>query len=492
MEKPILTITTKDFLTGIAPSAHTERGGLFFSATGVTPIYDPGGSASDENGLLQPGPAPTNIGGSTVVDTIIAATSANVTTGRAFFLGEEGHLYQLLDNAVFSDLRSGTPITNPANGLAVWGPKAGSRKLYYAQKGQIGTWDLSGTYPTGWDDNGDSYTGLTSIALHPFHKHVGNLYFGNGTKIGSLKDDGTSTPVYSANTLAFTPNEYVTALSDDGVYLAIATTENLEGVNVFAVNKVYFWDTFSPSWNREVTIRDPFIWALKRVGNTVYAFGQYGVYEVSFGGSARKVLSRFIGFGTPSDLVLGYGSSRAAVYNQDSLIFATDSTVDTFGTMSPGLPVAYMKPFKIPTSVGTPSLVFTDFAVGSVYVATDGDKLYRYDFDGSTRETSVSAQTIYFPLAMKTEINRVDVLFGEPLASGDSMSIQFKTDEDTSATPTTALTATYAADGAIRRKSIRIPAFVTESPLSLVVNFTAGAVKIKRIEIYGAPWVPQI
>lgn len=485
MERPILTLSTKDFLTGIAPSAHTERGGLFFAANGVTPVYDPGGTASTQNGLLQPGPAPTNIGGSTVVDTIFAGISANLTTGRSFFLGDGGHLYQLLDNGTLSDLRSGTPISNPANGIAIWGPAAGSRLMYYWQKTQIGTWDLSGSYPTGWTDN--AYTGLSSVAYHPVHEFVGNLYYGNVSKLGAIIDDGDATPTHSTNVLDFSPNLAVTAISNDGIYLAIAASENLEGVNVFATNRIYFWDTFSSSWNREYEIRDPFVYALLKSGSQVIAFGQYGVYLVTFNGGVKKILSRLIGFGTTADVVTGYGASRAAIYNNEAVVFATDTTIDTLGALDNSIPSAYFKPFKVPDSVGTPSFVFTNFAVGSVYVATDGDKLYRYDFNGSTRETGVSAQTIYFPLRSKTRIHRVDIVFGEPLASGDAMSLQFKKDEDTAVSPTTALTATYADDGAIRRKSVRVLDFVAEDQLSLVLNWTTGAVKIKKIEIYGTP-----
>src|SRR3990167_4327558 len=483
-EKLLFALSSKEFLTGIAPSAHTDLGGLFLSADGVTSIYDPGGTASTQNGLLQPGPAPTDLTASTIVDTIIAGATGNVTTGRLWMLGDGGHLYQLLDNGSLSDLRSGTPITTPANGLEVWGPKTGTRLLYYFQKGQIGTWDLSGSYPTGWDDNGTAYTGLTSVFLHPTHKFVGNLYFGNGSKIGALTDDGTSTPVFSTNVLGFTTNLYVTALTDDGVYLVVALTSNLEGVNVFAENKIRFWDTSSSLWIREYEIRDPFIYALKHIGNLVYAFGQYGVYEVSFGGGVRKILSRSTGFGTAADLVLGYGASRAGIYNE-ALMFATDTTVDHFGKISPDLPNGYFKPFKIPSSVGTPSFIFTQFAVEGIYVATDGDKLYRYDFNGTTRETSVSAQTIYFNVQEKVQLTCIEVSFGEPLASGDSMNLQLKTDEDTAVKPTTGLTATYAADGVIRRKKVRFTGLTFEHVLSLVINFTAGAVKIKDIRGYG-------
>src|SRR3990167_3536218 len=99
MERPILKLSSSDFLTGIAPSAHTERGGLFFSALGVTPIYDPGGTASVENGLLQAGPAPTNIGGATVDDVIFAADSGVVNSlNSASLYGADGNIYRLLTN----------------------------------------------------------------------------------------------------------------------------------------------------------------------------------------------------------------------------------------------------------------------------------------------------------------------------------------------------------------------------------------------------------
>lgn len=219
------------------------------------------------------------------------------------------------------------------------------------------------------------------------------------------------------------------------------------------------------------------------------AFGQYGVYEVSFGGGVRKVVSRLIGFGTPGDLTGptagGYGAYRADIYNNDGLIFGTDSTIDTLGSLAPDLPAAYYKPFKVPAGVGTPTCVFTKFAVGAIYVATDGDKLYRYDFNNATRETGVSAQTVYFNLPHKIEVSRIEVIFGEPLASGDAMSVQLKTDEDTAVTPTTAIVISYANDGAVRRKSARVTNYMTEGPLSLVVNFTTGAPKIKTINVYG-------
>lgn len=479
MEKPILSLRTRDFLTGIAPSAHTERGGLFFKATGVTSAYDPGGTESVENGLLQASPAPTNIGGATVTGTIWAATSGKIVTSRAFFYDEDGNIYQLLTNGTLSSVHDGDnnavvdAVTNPRAGLVIY-----RGKLHYWRSSNIGTYD-----GTTWNDTAYSVTGTTPKYCSP-HVLFDRAYFiGNsGTYLSQL--DGTTV---TNNVLDWDSGHIGTAISDDGVYLAVAVCENVEADNVFSMCRVLFWDTSSSSWQREYVIRDPFIWSLKRVGNSVFAFGQYGIYEVSFGGGVTKVLSRLIGFGTPADLTSGYGSYRADVYNQSALLFGTDTTIDTFGSLAPDLSSSYQKTFKVPAAVGTPTCVFSRFAVGSVYVATDGDKLYRYDYNGATHETSVSAQTVYFPLPTKMEITRVDVVFGEPLVTGDAMSIQFKSDEDTAVEPTTALTATYAADGAIRRKKIRPNGVTVEDQLSVLINFTTGSVKIKRVDIFASP-----
>ena len=483
MEKPLLTLSTKDFLTGIAPSAHTERGGLFFTATGVTPVYDPGGTASVENGLLQAGPTATDFTASTVVDVPFASVSG-VNGNFLYILGASGHLYSKgLAAAAVTDERSGTPITSPANGITIWAPAGGTNQVYYWRETTIGKWD-GAAYPGGFNDT--LYSGLTATKLHPVHQFVGNVYYGNYSVVGALLDAGAAAITSTTNVLDIKNSELITALSDDGTYLVIAATSNVSGGNRFARNTIYFWDTSASSWQREYEIRDPFIFALKKVGNTLYAIGQYGIYEVSFAG-VRKVLSRLVGFGTVADFLAGYGTTRAAVYNHEALLLATDTTIDSFGKLSPDLPFAYYKSFKV--SSGRPSLIDTNLDVGRVYVATSTPKLYAFDFNSATRDTNVSFQTIYIPFKQRTLIHRIDVIFGEPLASGDAFDIDTKVDEDTAAVDFGS--ASFTSDGAIRRKSMYPDKKVTvDNQLSIVGNFTGGAAKIKKIEVYGTPMTP--
>ena len=475
MERPILKLSSSDFLTGIAPSAHTERGGLFFSALGVTPIYDPGGTASVENGLLQAGPAPTNIGGATVDDVIFAADSGVVNSlNSASFYGADGNIYRLLTNGTFTEVKTG--ITSPKAGIKYW-----RNGLYYWNNADVGrTTDFST-----FTDTAISPTGLASNIPAP-HIFQDNLYYFHnaGVRLDRLTDVTTN----EEDILDFEAGQIGTAISDDGVFLVVILTFNQQGADVFATNRVLFWDTFSSSWQREYIIQDPFIWSARRLGNSVICFGQYGIYEVSFGGGVRKILDRLIGFGNTDDLLFGYGFNRADIYNQQALIFGTDASVDTFGPLASDLPSAYLKPFKVPSGVGTPTCVFSKFAVGSVYVGTDGDKLYRYDFDGATRETSVSAQTVYFPLPFKVQIHKIVVALGEPLASGDAFDIDTKIDEDTAAVDYDSCS--FAVEGAIRKKVMtpktnKTP--IPEDQISFVLNFTGGAPKIKKISVYGTP-----
>lgn len=489
----LLSLSSKQFLTGIAPSAHSETGGLFFSADGVTPLYDAGGTASVENGLLQAGPSSVNLSGY-IADSIICGAS-HIVSGTAYMwmMGNSGHFYyQTVGASDAIDRASANPISNPRNGMAIWGPAGGTLRLYYWRSNSIGTYDMTGNdHPASadshWNDSVYTYTEYTSN-IRPVHQFNGNVYYGNDCYLGGILDNGMGSADHNAADSAsyllhFPQRLKVSAISDDGTYLVIATTTNIAGNNTFAENKIIFWDLYSSQWTREWDIRDPFIYGLQKIGNVTYVFGQYGIYEVSFGG-VRKIFSRFIGFGTMSDVGSGYGTSRACVYNGSALLFATDTTIDSFGRLSPDTPAAYFKHFKIPTLVGTPTFISSDLDVGRVYVATDGPKLYAYDFNATTRSTSVSAQTVYIPLGDKYRITRVDVVFGEPLATGDAMSIQLKVDEDTAAS--TAMVGSYAIHGGVRRVQLNPNgAYIADEQLSIVVNFTSGAVKIKRIEVYG-------
>lgn len=480
MAQRILKIGVADFLTGIAPSAHIPNTGLFYEAEGVTPFFDIDAAGSAENGLLRAGPAATDFT-TNIVDTVIAHVVTNFSgTPELYMLGGSGHFYKKgLGAGAATDLRSATPITNPEGGMVVWGPAGGTTYLYYLNNAKIGTWDLSGTYPTGWNDS--VYTSSSISYLNTsIHKFVGNVYYGGSGAIGAIIDNGDTTASHSSNVLDFDPRAIASGLTDDGRYLVLAITTNLVGGNLSSACKIYFWDTFSDSWNVEYEIKDPYIWALKSIGGVVYAFGQHGIYQVTFAGGVKKIFSRQIAnYGSFYDGIAT--NDIAAIFNNSVLMWGNTNTssVDTFGKMSPEVPSAYFQQFNIAS--GNIRHIIPDFDPGRVYVSTDTPKLYGFDFNNTTRETGVTPQTVFFELDQPADIVAVRVVFGAPLAVGDQLSVSVFSDEATAAKSFGSIA--YTATRTTRSKTKRAKLHA-EDQFSLQLSFDAGAPKVKKVEVF--------
>jgi hypothetical protein len=139
----ILSLGAKEFLTGIAPGSHYSNKGVWASASGLNLFRR---TAADKL-LLQTTSAATQITGIDQEPMTGLAVPTSSTAGKLYVLGDDGGFFSknLQDDSAFTNLRSGTPITTPANGMFLFKPAGGSEKLYYMQVTQIGEWDMSGT-----------------------------------------------------------------------------------------------------------------------------------------------------------------------------------------------------------------------------------------------------------------------------------------------------------------------------------------------------------
>lgn len=277
--KKLFTLTTKDWITGMGASKHASTGILNPDSRGINPL------GNDENyGLLTSAGAPTDIAGANVVDQPIAYVT---NSDDLYILGDDGHLYTQdvlsAPTTTPTDLRSGTPITNPANGLEIFQAAGGSKYLYYWQKTQIGRWDISGSYPTGWTDNWA--TGLNDTYIHPTHAFAGQIFYGDGSEIGKIYDN-SGTPTKVDNVLDIYANFTINSLTDDGTYLVIgATTQTASGTPTsISQNKILFWDTFAPSWAVEWTLPETSaLVSVKYSNGLVYALTTEALWACSVG-----------------------------------------------------------------------------------------------------------------------------------------------------------------------------------------------------------------
>ena len=480
----LLSLTTKDFFTGITPNAHVSNQGLFTNATGINPFVNPFHQSSDV-GLLQTASAPTDISGAVVVDQAIAGvtrvTAAN--TGMAYVLGDAGHFYEipLLNFDTPTDRRSASPITNPANGIAIFQvPGAADPYLYYWQKTQIGRWDFTaGT--SGFTDNyigsGGTIneTGIKSTDYHPVHTLFDTVYYGNKDRIGKLYNNAGSFG-QSPNVLDFSSDFTVTALSDDGTYLVAAITKNLGDESMFVSNKIIFWDQQAPSWSREWEINDTHISALKKVGSLIYVMTGRGLYVCNYATPPQKIRT------FNNALAIDYGRAQAADIFNEAVLWGGDNMINSYGKLTPESSTAYFQPFSGFNSEQV-NFVMSQAKLGRILVGTAGNKLYTINLT-SGGATSLTAETIYFTpeISNAVQVKRIDLTFGEQLASGDSLNVDLQTDEDTSAIDWG--TASFTRHGAVRKVKLHMDSGSIEQ-FKLLLNFNGGNPKIKRIDVYG-------
>ena len=448
--------------------------------------------AESENlGIFQTCGTPTQIGSSVMVDAWLAATVrvAGSNSGSLFAIGEAGHLYSLdLQNSILTDIRPdliGGAGNNTATGISIYKPQDSTEYLYYFLKTAIGRWDLINTVAGGgfqdaWE------TGLENTLHHPNHFFKGDIFFGNKNMIGRIYNISGSgatvatTAVGLALTLAadFT----VTCIDDDGDYLIAGITKNAVASNLRADTRIIFWDTVSQKFNKEWLLPDPTIIGIKKFEEGHLAFGSRGIYYFSIGRKPKRLKN----FGTGQ--ALGVGFPFAVDYLGDGLLWGGgDTYLNFYGKLIADVPRAYFQPFY--GSSGQATYVNSIDVVNKVLVATAAPALYSFTLSDSGSTSSAQIETIYFDLKGEWNVELADIILAEPLAVGDSMTLQYQTDEDTAAADFGTIAYDANLDDPVPRRRIQLSPGnqIQATHLKYLFNPTAGNVKIKSITTYGTP-----
>ena len=479
--KKILELDQKDFLSGVSQMAYGNRGGLFYSAPGICPFVD--NSYTSKNfGLLQTSAAPTDMTGAVVVDEIqnwaVEATAAS--TGYLYGYGNSGNFYVIVlaTNAISNERSGGDVITNPASGMAIYGGN-----LYYAQLTQIGQcseetppFDTSSTWDNDWSVTTGGGAALDpSFFYHPMYLFSGRLWIGNSEKLDLISG---STPAYTSNVLTLESDYKIMCLEDDGSHLVIGATQNLGDKTIMAKTKVSFWDTYSTYTSREWTIPDPNISAIKKMGGWLYAFGGRGIYRFSYGSAPQNIAPML-----NSASGLDFGRHQAVDnWGGNMLVWGGTTSLRTFGSPMPGYPQAFFTPFAGSATGNGIGAITANAKAFTIYGSTSNNKLYRWATT-SGGSTGLAATTNFISLPKKTKVEAIKVIFGNKLSSGDSLNIDVNADSGDTASDYG--TIAHTTHGAVRRATIT-GSFEAED-LQLVFNFTAGNVKIRRVEVWGEP-----
>jgi hypothetical protein len=473
--RKILDIGSKEFMTGIAPSSQVQTGGLWHRAKGITLASD-FTIGSDDLGLLQTAPTPSNITGSVILDVVIAgALDAGASTGLYYLWDQNGNLYSVDLVSDGDPVKiSGAPAGASANGLFIIKHTTGVKKLYYFRVADFGYYgDINGTPSF---HTAQYSTGVVSTAHHPTHRLFDRVYFGNGRYIGKVEDDGSGAITYDAQALDFENDYTVTTL--DGTYLVAGITRTAgTTASLYGSSKVVFWDTNSDSWQREWDLPGETILSIRRNKGTMLAVTARGVFAFTFNTPPQPFDYPLASSALPSYSLPTHNST--AILNEALLIGGTD-VISSFGKLTPAMPNAFLQPFA--SFNGDAVSFVASVRQNQLFVGTNTAKLYRVRFD-ATRLTGLSAETIYIDLKEWWQVRKIVLEFDGALGSGDDMSIQVRSDTDASVL--TWGSATYTDHGAITSKELY--ASLNARKLKLIINFNGGAVKLRNMQVWGDP-----
>jgi len=475
--KKLFELTTKDFLSGVSEVSHGLRG-LFFSATGVSPLINPRRSSNDF-GLLQTSAAPVDMTGAVVVDVprvwVSEATAAN--TGYLYIFGNAGNFYvvDLSDNTITNERSGANKITNPANGMVIYG----NTNLFYAQTTQIGMCTETGTKPfdtsSGWDNDWSGANKLNDSVYHPMYPFGGRIFVGDDNELHDIS--GGINPVFTQNVMTSLEADYrILCFSDDGFNLVIGVTQNLGDVSIMGRSKVCFWNTFDDYYSKEWFIPEPHISSIKKMGGWNYAITSGGIYKFSYGSPPVKVVEGV-------DCLYGQHAACDVLEGTQLLVGRRTNYISSYGSPLPGYPKAVFNPFTGWAAAQGVHLLATTAKRGTIYFGTNDSKLYRQDVV-TGGATGLSATTNFISLREKTKIEQIKIILGTDLASGDSLRVDINSDSGDA--PTVFGTASFADHGAVRRITLHSTFDVED--VQLKFNFNAGNVKIKRVEVFGTPY----
>jgi hypothetical protein len=344
--------------------------------------------------------------------------------------------------------------------------------LFYWQRTQIGKWNMSDTYPTGWTDA--LFTGLENTPYHPTLKLFDRLYYGNKDKIGFIYDNaGTTTN--NASGLDLPAGSIVKCLISDGQNLVIGATKNQGSDSIYSETKIYFWDTNQDSWQKEYLVPAGTINSFGRIGTTLFAF------------CGRKMFA--FNYDTPPTLIRTLGDISMPTYEYsntvdnigEAVIFG-GSALTTYGKISPEAKNAFLLPYTGTT--GTISAIFTDAKNDTMFIGTATPKLYRFATSNAGAQ-SKNWDTIYFDLGSLYRMQQIVLTMPNGIGATDSITVYAN---EGATTIGTIDQATY---GNVKRVKLAINPAIEGDMISLRLVYTAGTPSIKRIDLYGEAVNPQ-
>lgn len=482
----LLALTPKFLRTGEARSRHDEQGGAWESAIGLNPFIP-----DDAYRFLLATTAPAErIGDGTITDTPIAFArdpGSNTSGKIGYILGDDGRFYRKLTSGEIATIRPQstlTAITNPRGGMAPVVDVNNNKYIFLARRDALVRWDLDDADDAShWNET----NALHSCEHHPFRRLFDSTFFGNGYSLGriphdaALDDSGLANVEFDALRVGDFL-EFITALGDDGRYLLIGVSRNVdESLNPVTDARILWYSGVGPNWEWEVTLKgERAVRAIVRNALGVFAIGEQTIYQLSFG-QPPKLVRTFPSADSISSTFLSTGQrANAAAPFGDSMLFGMRAAA--FGKRFPSEHITFSHPIHGMT--GNVSMIVPDFEKNIVLLGTDDDKLWEIDMTepGASENTY---RTRWIPLAQLSSIAYAEIDLPEGLGEEDAMTLTLEVPSG----QTYPITLTQAAVNEDQRTlaCIALDQALKGLKVRLSLTQSAGAPRMGGITLYGEP-----
>lgn len=467
--KKLLSLTSKDFEKGFSQSPAIPKGGILDASIRANPFIT--------EGAMRFSAEPVEIGSG-----VVAGIPQNfaVSGADAYCNDASGNIYKIADFTLTGSPTVTKPKTGLTNtyGLEVFQTINSSKYLYYWQKTQIGRMLLSnGTFDDDWAAISAGY----QSDVNPTLRIDDVIYFGSGSVISMIQDNGSNDTELVEAVLDLPKDFIITSLATDGDYLIISASTSISSTLNFYESRVYFWDYKNryDSWTRSFAIQDPQIRGMETKDGVTYAVGYYGLYALAFSKEPERIREDVKG-------QVGYCNTSLI---KDAVSFGYQTQCITYGKLKPNSPIALFKPYYFSITL-TCLDTFSSNTYG-LFGGYDGStgKLYRQAlFSAPSTYNNAVLGTAQIPLGDTYEIQRIDIIFNNPLSTGDEIAtVQINTGTRVSVFEDVS----YTINGAVDK--------VTTYPKRLETNYgnliaehiypyftgISGTMSIRQIDIYG-------
>lgn len=441
----------------------------YIGDAGISPDFKGQNLFKDAGAILYPQPAGTDLSTNLLDDPIAYCTDPTYLGNDCFIVDEGGNFYTLSGSTL---TKRQTDSTGNVYQFGTTDCVVFKGKFYATCQDDVIEIDSISTLATpdfAWWTTTKGKAALETNYRHPLLVVEDTMLIFDKNKIHTW--DGTTA---TAASLTLPDNANITAVEkhEDGIHVLVFTSETVNYSHTLKpLSKVYYVDTRSMQFVREVLIDDQTEGALNIGGQVFVTYGEKLGY---MNGSSYEFMRKV---SLPPSIAAIYKYKMA---NLNGVLLVVDNNaVLAYGDVSGKGKIFFYPFYNNATGNGEIRSIFPlgGNNILAAYAVSGTPKLIKLDFDNADGTTVAKTNPLIFPGRVWLREIVVDLV--DPLASGSELYFYHT---NTAGTDQLMMEMKYSTDGAVRQKRQRIN--VRTDIGSVKVNFFATPKGVRQIMLF--------